>query len=510
MLRITLRFPLGVYNAQSATSFEEAEWPVSPLRVVGALLAAAHGRHGADPSPDRAVLGRLCEASAPIIVAPESVAVGEPGTAAEFVRLRGPTRWAPRNYFSDGKGRTPASVSKAGVATGDLPVHLLWPNVDLGPTELDRLATLATDVTFIGTTRSPAIVEVSTDPPDYGKNAWVPVGAEHAEHAVSVRVPDRHSIGDFDKRHAALRSQTQGVERAGKVPGIWVGRPAQYAYAPRLRTEKAFDPRWWGDMIVLAVDTDRSEVAPKAAAAYLVARAVRLALLGAYEGAGAAAEAPPILRGRGAEPHCALVPLLHVWGERGDGRILGVGILLPHERRVADVDIQRARVEAGLRRLAVEAPDRPRRYVAILNAGRLWLTLPDAPRSQLTTLQQGSYRKPSRSWVSITPVVYSRYPKGDATLQDQVRVECSHVGLPEPRQVEIRRGPGRRGGAYRPVPTRRLPDAWRGSVVGRAGHVRITFNSPVHGPVLLGRARHFGLGLCVPDDAPADSALEHM
>src|ERR1700726_3983003 len=98
MLRFTIRFPLGVYHAQATHSFDEPEWPPSPLRLVGALLAAAHGRPSADPTEDRALLQRLCEAAPPSIHAPESVDIDEPVAKDEAVRLRGVTRWAPRNY----------------------------------------------------------------------------------------------------------------------------------------------------------------------------------------------------------------------------------------------------------------------------------------------------------------------------------------------------------------------------------------------------------------------------
>ena len=37
-----------------------------------------------------------------------------------------------------------------------------------------------------------------------------------------------------------------------------------------------------------------------------------------------------------------------------------------------------------------------------------------------------------------------------------------------------------------------------------APHLRLTFSQPVCGPVLIGRARHFGLGLCIPDPGTAD------
>ena len=36
-------------------------------------------------------------------------------------------------------------------------------------------------------------------------------------------------------------------------------------------------------------------------------------------------------------------------------------------------------------------------------------------------------------------------------------------------------------------------------------HVEITFAEPVRGPVVIGRARHFGLGLCVPRREVSDA-----
>lgn len=516
MVRITIRFPLGVYHAQSSRSFDEAEWPPSPLRLVGALLAAAHGRHDADPSTDRALLQRLCDASAPLIVAPESVAVGEAITADEAVRLRGATRWAPRNYFTGNKGRTPASVSKVGVAIGDRPVHFIWPDVEFSAADFDRLAALAGDVTFVGTTRSPAILAVDAEASgEVERRAWAPVATGEAATAVSVRVPDSATILAFDRREEARRSASPDVEPAGMVPGIWIGRDARYAYGPRLQAAASpIDPQWWGDMIVLAIDPERSELVPRAAAAYLVARAVRVALLGTYEDAGMGDEAPPILRGRGEEPHCAVVPLANVWSRHADGRVLGVGIVLPHFQRIEDADRQRDRVEAGLRRLTAEEPGPCRRpYVQIPDAGRIWLRTPGPREARWTTLRERRYTESARSWATVTPIVYSRWPKGGrAALVKQVMAECAHVGLPEPGSAEILRGPTRPGAATRAVDIKHVPQDWRKSVTGPMGHVRIGFPAPVHGPILLGRARHFGLGLCVPERAKSPespAAQEH-
>lgn len=493
MLRVRARFPLGVYHAKGS------EWPPHGQRMVGALLAAAHAQR--DPAPGRALLQKLCEAPAPLIEAPDSVAVGEPRGEHAVVRLRGVTRWAPRNYISGGAvsprnlGRERAEVDKAGVAVGDIPVSFVWAELDLDAHELALMSRLAADVTFLGTTRSPVVVEVdSPDEEAVADRAWMPLApGVRAPEAVAVRIADRMSLSAFDRRHAARRSTNNRVARGGMVPAIPIGREVRYAYAPRLREiEQAVDPRWWGEMIVLGIDRGRSEVIPKAPAAYLLARAVRLALLGAFGDAGTVNEAPAILRGRDAEPHCAIVPLPHVSGPHPDGVIRGVAFVFPHPRRVADVADQRARVESGLRQLA--ADDQEQRFVRIPGSGKIWLAPLDPQRAGLLSLREWTYRGPSRVWVSVTPVVHSRWRKAGADgLLRQVAADCAHVDLPEPIAVESLRG------AVGMVSPRRVPKEWRSLLGGPAEQLRITFPEPVAGPVLLGRARHFGLGLCRPD-----------
>lgn len=510
MLRITVRFPLGVYHAQSVESFDEPEWPPHPLRILAALLAAAHGRPRADPVTDRAVLRQICEAEAPTILAPESVGLGEPVCEDAVARLQGATRWAPRNYFSKGKGRTPAAVNKVGVAIGDRSVHVIWPNLHLGPADLDRIGRLASEITFVGTTRSPALMEIGDAPPaGRTPDAWLPVDPDTAVPTVSIRIPDGSTMAAFDQRHGARKSTADDLQSSGMVPGIRIGRDVPYASEPWLRVATAaLDPQWWGAMLVLTVDRDRSEIEPTAAASYLLARAVRVALLGAYGRVGTPAEAPPILRARDDIPHCAVVPLPHVSGQHADGRILGVAIVLPHEGRVEDLAAQRRQVESGLHQLAVGTPEHPQRYVQIPEAGRIWLANLDPARARLVTLREASYRGPARGWVTATPVVHSRWRKGGVSaLLDQVTSDCVHVGLPAPDSVESLRGPAH-GGDSRLVPIAKVPEAWRGLLSGPLSHLRITFPVPVHGPLLLGRARHFGLGLLVPDDQPEASGRE--
>jgi CRISPR-associated protein Csb2 len=508
MLRITVRFPLGVYHGQAGQSADEPEWPPSPLRLAGALLAAAHARPGADLDAERALVARLCAAAPPAIVAPETVAVGEPlaglsvPRGGEAVRLRGVTRWAPRNYpgralSPRNVGRERAAVSKVGVAIGDRPMHYLWPDVQLDPRELARLRELAADVAFLGTTRSPVLVEVADAAVDEPFGVWRPLPADGAfAVSVDVRVPDEATLRAFDLRHAARRSTGAPLQGGGMVPQIAIGRRIRYRHE-RAQDEQLVDPGWWGEALVLAVDRRRSELLPKAPAAYLLARAVRVALLGAFGERGDAAEAPPILTGRGSEPHCAIVPLAHIWGEHADGIVRGVAVVLPNERRVPDLAAQRARLEEGLRRL-VEGDGR---FAQIPGAGRIWLQQPDPLAARRMTLRFPRYSGASHVWASVTPVVHSRWRKGgEAGLLRQLAADCGHVGLPAPVRVDVLRGPARRGGAARLLSDPRMPESWRASLAGQTGHVKLTFPSRVRGPILLGRARHFGGGVCVPVD----------
>jgi CRISPR-associated protein Csb2 len=520
MLRVTLGFPLGMYHAQSGASSADPEWPPSPLRLLGALLAAAHGRHHTDPAPDRALLQRLSEAPPPQIFAPESVAVGEPADGDVVVRLRGATRWAPRNYVGSALsfrniGRERAEVSKAGVAIGDRPIHFVWPHLDLSSAELERLSLLAADVTFVGTTRSPVLVDVastSQDVTDRGLAPWLPFAPGKVAATTAVRVPDERTIADFDVRERARRSETAKVRSTGLIPQVAIGDVVRYTSPTFVPPAEAFDPRWWGDVIVLSLDRDKSQLTPKAPSAYLLARAVRVALLGSFDDAGTPGEAPSILTARGADPHCAIVPLPNVWGRLGSGNVLGVAVVLPHERRLPDLAEQRARLERGLHSLLSGAgadPASERRYVRIPNAGMVQLAAIDAAAASTTTLRETSYCRASRTWVTVTPVVHSRWRKGGSDgLMRQVSIDCAHVGLPVPERVEVLRGAGRRGGADRLVAVRHVPPQWRGPLQGPTDHLRITFPQPVAGPVLLGRARHFGVGLCVPADVPEDSRPE--
>lgn len=516
MVCVRLEFPLGMYHALSDRG-DRAEWAPSPVRLIGALLAAAAEVPSEDTEADRAVLQLLCDAPPPLIYAPPAVpfqaqmeTVGPAPTAV--AELRGASRWAPRNPApSELKKDLPgtkttnvAEVNKGGVAIGEIPVLMAWPDLDLGAPGRERLRRLLADVAWLGTSRSPVICQLVDEPEREEVPAqvvrWAPLAWDELLADAKVRVPRSDLIREFDLAFEARRAKKDRVESAGLIP-----RPSvelwPYEISDPSRSAGAFDPRHWGRFAVVELDRE-SEMLPRASGAYLVARALRAALMDAFAERGEAGEAPALLHGHGDHPHLALVPLPFAGRRHGDGRILGFALLYPHPERAGGAEGEARQVEAALRRFLSDA-DGDRRAIEVPGAGSFLLRPVEAARSQ--TLSKLRYVGPSRRWTTVTPVVHSRWRKGDdeAALAAQVEADCAHVGLPAPVHIERLRTSALRGGGNRVIPEpAKLRPEWRGSMQGPRSHLVLEFDREVVGPIVLGKARHFGLGLCVPAGEP--------
>ncbi len=107
----------------------------------------------------------------------------------------------------------------------------------------------------------------------------------------------------------------------------------------------------------------------------------------------------------------------------------------------------------------------------------------------------------SCNWISCMPYLAPRYvkPKGSNSLANQVAAECMSHGLPEPAKNDIldkNEVLKRRFHSYirtrrpnRPQPPQTRPCC-----------LRLTFPEEVCGPVALGYAAHYGLGLFAAED----------
>lgn len=102
----------------------------------------------------------------------------------------------------------------------------------------------------------------------------------------------------------------------------------------------------------------------------------------------------------------------------------------------------------------------------------------------------------SAIWHTATPMVLRKYfqRRGKKTVEGQVREELSERGFPDPVSIEV--WPQQRlaehklkGFVLRRGPKKRQPPA------ERSWGISITFDRPISGPINLGYASHYGLGM---------------
>jgi CRISPR-associated protein Csb2 len=194
-------------------------------------------------------------------------------------------------------------------------------------------------------------------------------------------------------------------------------------------------------------------------------------------------EAPAVLHGHGDHPHAAYLALPNVGGRHSDGVVLGLGVAIPNTATEAERDAIRAAV-AKVRRLNIER-------------GAIgWELEGVEPESTPWTLQAQRWIGPARRWSTVTPVILDRHPKPSRgfSLEDAIRLSFKNALLPEPSDEEIEVSPvPMLSGAVAPASHVR-PARLRGPAL----HVSVTFSSEMVGPVIVGKGRHFGLGLFAP------------
>jgi CRISPR-associated protein Csb2 len=105
----------------------------------------------------------------------------------------------------------------------------------------------------------------------------------------------------------------------------------------------------------------------------------------------------------------------------------------------------------------------------------------------------------SRNWTSVSPWAHPWYLKKRFGFAEQLIEELRRDGYPKPVEIEFAEKCFLRGDH---IDVRHFPYRRPGKELVRHAvqlkFVRVTFESPVEGPLLLGRARNFGYGLFVP------------
>jgi CRISPR-associated protein Csb2 len=107
----------------------------------------------------------------------------------------------------------------------------------------------------------------------------------------------------------------------------------------------------------------------------------------------------------------------------------------------------------------------------------------------------------SSQWISLTPFIAPRFLKGHGnnSLEGQVRAECRSRGLPELIEVNnLGREEMMRNKFMQYIRNRGLNHVQPPSTIPWC--LKLTFQKPVIGPIALGYASHFGLGLFAAAD----------
>lgn len=472
MLAISVTFLHGTFRADSddvsLTGLEpRGEWPPSPARLFSALVAA-------DGTGERC---RVTDGSE----LRELEAAGPPQIHADPNLLRSPLReryvvvdQTPDKKKSGTVQDYPcreARLVRPGVRTAPRSpcVTYVWPNLSVTERSINALAARAARVGYLGCADSPVQVRVGSTFEDAGPEArWVPDSAGDTD------LPTPY-VGFLDVLDDAYERFSSGelVRRA------WLpSRRVRYQSPERVLATEPERP---------AIVWLRLERPVSGRRVLAITQTLRAAVLEGYERhvAGSSDAVPRVLHGHGFESngyqHACWLALPDVGFPHSRGRIHGVAVWLPPGTEPEVVDGVRTAV------WHIHELVKPGHFSSRVNAF--------AGEERPYAANPKRWERSSSRWVSAFPAVHERWQKGGPDLAEVARW-CRHAGLPEPIALRSTSVPLASGAvSLMPHETRR--DGQEGRPFS---HVEVTFAEPVRGPVMLGRARQFGLGLMIPTD----------
>ncbi len=389
------------------------------------------------------------------------------------------------------RGRQPRTFPSRALTESTL--HLVWP-VSAPNEVVDALDAVARRVTHVGHSSSLVTCRVTTDAPE---PALVP--DDTGELVFRVPAPGLvQRLVDAHTRHNQIEPRVMPC--------------AFQAYTlPSLQAAADIAASIFGDDWTVFRQIDGPKLSSTLAAD--VAGAFRAALMSYAD-----EPIPEVLSGHAADgspstrPHAAFVPLPYVGHRHASGALLGIALVLPRdvgdaERRAVLRAVGRWETAArhAMEDLEVDAPTLRLLLGArgVLELERVvWGTAPQA------TLRPVNWARPSRQWLSVTPVALDRNPgnlfAADAATSARAFLEasntistaCERIGLPRPVRVDVLPSvtmPGvSKARDFTAFPAdRRKPQRVK-------VHAVLEFDSPVRGPVLLGAGRFLGLGLFRP------------
>ena len=326
---------------------------------------------------------------------------------------------------------------------------------------------------------------------DTTEAAWVP-----GDVGESLRTVSRGQLADLERRHAV---------HSGVRPRSLPYTNVQYrSIAETLQPEPLLEANTTGEWMIFEF-AHSSRALPSARAVEL-ATAMRATTLHYAEDPIPEEISGHRPLGKPTEtPHVAFLPLPYVGFEYADGRLLGIALSVPK----ALGDSTRRALYRAIGTWEKAASPGPLKLTlgsrGVIHMSRL------RGSATLSSLRTGVWHRPSRRWVSATPIALPKHPgslsggngvaraRAWTLAESSVATACTHVGLSEPSAVEVSLNPfifGAREATRFPAFSQNGPD---GRPVRRQlVHASLTFARPVSGPLMLGAGRFLGLGLMHP------------
>lgn len=470
MIALRIDFLAGRFHAtpwSRAVNDGDIEWPPEPWRILRALVAASYRLEDCDQSQLVRILDAL--ADAPEFLLPP---IGNGHT---------------RHYMPVIEGRNEQRVlildSFVALERGEARVSsafVRYPSANLAAEETSLLRALCEQIGYLGRAESWCTITVHDSVPNTTILALVTPASRTVNEGQIVRrlVPDNALRGM--PLLSSLRESTADMRKAGRIlpkGTTWLEYrfPAEYGrgiapISPR-GPRKVFPP----SIVRFALEGIETDLRPPRYETVTVAEAMRGAVMRCYSALNGE-QAPGLFTGKSLDgspaqshEHAFFLPV----DADDDGLIDTVDVWLPrgctHDEFRALTAVNRLYDHTVLRR----------GYTVT------FLGVAEAPVST--------------TWQTSSPLVLDRFPKPKDDPSEQIRRSLEMRGLPH-AEVEVwpvRRQIPLRGG-------RRLrTDAFRKHRTGKAETrpligATLRFQSPVRGPIVLGRLAHFGLGQFSP------------
>ena len=214
------------------------------------------------------------------------------------------------------------------------------------------------------------------------------------------------------------------------------------------------------------------------------------------------------------KPHLAIIPMANIgWKKYSDGRLLGIAMILPNSSKYGTEE--RTQLKRAVAQFLNTDHAKSHNKTSNHNTGIGTLQIGEYTQLKLKkhddnrrSLDPERYISKSRAWSTITPIVLDKHPKKNKSAEEIIAQSCVNIGLPKPESIKISRYSHIVG-----VPpafiAKKSNKGWKPHKLGILDnkficHASLMFKDKIHGPLIIGSGRYYGLGLCMAyrDEVP--------